>query len=173
MAKDYGFIRADPLTGEWHWPFSKMEEGDTFCVAAADREPRKVCSMVRSRGYQLNRRFSTSTAADGTVTVYRGPAHRLALHEPVQMKFNHFIVLLFKLTGNADPEIPWEMATEFQQPVFVPMKMREAHEGNRRLIVYVNPQLFGIEIREDGVMATPIDENTTPQAWAAQALLED
>jgi len=87
MAKDFGFIRADPKTGKWHWPYAQMRMGDFFRVSPVDREPRKVCAAAHSRSYQLGRKFSTATDAGGVVTVYCGTPHDRGRHDAQGMGF--------------------------------------------------------------------------------------
>lgn len=173
MSKDWGFIRGDKY-GNWKWPFREMAVGDVFRVSATDRAPHKVRNMVSSRSSQMNCRFSCATGPDGTVLVTRGSIYQADCGYPVEMKYSYFVAFLYSITHAAvrADDLPWLEVHDTQRPVFVPLDASQ-YVGNKRIMVYVNPQLCGIEIRLDGLNITPLPDDMLPEEWAMQLLLED
>lgn len=128
-----------------------MEDDDFFKVAPEDREFRRVRSLVKSRGQDLGRSFSVTSAEDGSALVRVRSANAPLL---VEMSYGRARSRIDALYGFYLDDFNW-----FDRTARFTLGRRNPEAVGQRIIIEINHERWLIEFDFSGFWVKPLAED--------------
>lgn len=154
MAKDFGIV--EPLYGEWHWPYRKMEEGDFFHVRYQDRSPNIVAQEAYVRASKYGMKFSAiQNDALKMIRVERVPFKTEGMGFPKVLDYRQLDALIDEQYEIPAYKVPWAMAIYVGETLEHKAK-RVNPDARSEIVANVSDQRYRITLGDEKISAVCI-----------------